>query len=302
MRQRFAVLSVIVGFGLLFFIQRSIDREKEQYALLEELTYFPSGRFIEQVSIGYNELFADIVWFRTIQYFGEHQLTDFEFTHLYHILDILTSLDKKFIHAYTFGGLLLEHSARESENADLLLHKGEYHNPLRWEIPFTRGFIYYIFRGDKRKAIHFFLRASGKPQAPDMCKRFASFTFQRMGDKYMAFKLWQDIYENSNNAMEKETALRSMREMAMLIQLDTLNVALQRFVREKGTLPGSIQELVLLGFLNKYPEVLFEDEYFYIDNENGRAWCSYLDRFHSLILERMLEMNGSSSRTPMDAH
>ena len=196
------------------------------------------------------------------------------------------------------GALLLEHSARESEHADLLLHKGEYHNPLRWEIPFIRGFIYYIFRGDKRKAIHFFLRASGKPQAPDMCKRFAGFTFQKMGDAYMAFKLWQDIYENSNNSFEKETALRSMKEMAMLIQRDSLNAALQRFVDERGIVPGSLKEMVNSGFISEYPEHPFEGEYFYIDREHERIWCSYLDRFRSLILERMLEMNDSSRGTP----
>ncbi|TET19149.1 MAG: hypothetical protein E3J78_05645 [Candidatus Cloacimonadota bacterium] len=300
MKQRFVVLSVIVGFTLLFVIQRSIDEGRGRAALLEELLYFPSGRFIEQVSIGYNEVSADLVWFRTIQYFGEHHMTDYEFTYLYHILDILTTLDKKFLHAYTFGALLLEHSAREPEHVDLLLHKGEYHNPLRWEIPFIRGFIYYVFRGDKRKATLFFLRASGKPQAPDMCKRFAGFTFQKMGDAYMAFKLWQDIYENSNNSFERETALRSMKEMAMLIQRDSLNVALQRFVDKRGIVPGSLKEMVDGGFIADYPEHPFEDEYFYIDRENERIWCSYLDRVHSPILERMLEMNDSSRGTPIN--
>ncbi|MCK4234813.1 hypothetical protein KAX75_10310 [candidate division WOR-3 bacterium] len=295
MRLRITIIVVIIGFVLLFFIQNSIDREKGRYILLKELLYFPSGKFIEEVSIGYNVLAADLIWLRAIQYFGEHRLTDLKFLHLYHILNVLTTLDKKFIHAYTFGGLLLEHSAKESTNADLLLHKGEFNNPQSWEIPFIRGFIYYIFRGEKKMAVMFFLRASIKPSAPDMCKRFAGFTYQKMGDKYMALKLWQDIYENSNNPIEKETAIRYMKEMIMLIQLDALNSSFKKYTKEMGIQPASIQDMVNNGFLDKKPESSWEGEYFYIDKVKCRIWCSYLDRVKSPILMRMLESSDYSN-------
>ena len=289
MRTRLTLLLIVIGFAFLFFIQKSMDKEKEEYALLEELLYFPSGKFVEEISIGYNELFADLVWLRAIQYFGEHRMTDSKYEHLYHILDILTTLDKKFIHAYTFGALLLEHSAGDSASVNLLLRKGEFNNPQRWEIPFTRGFIYYIFRAANKKAAMFFLRSSKKPDAPDMCKRFAGFTYQKIGDKFMALKLWQNIYENSNNQLEKETALRHMKEMIMLIQMDTLSVVLVRYTQQMGKLPLSIKEMVNYGFLEYKPKPPWEDEYFYIDKEKHRIWCTYLDSVHSLILMQMLE-------------
>jgi hypothetical protein len=289
MRSRLVtILVVFTCFVLLFLIQIKIDEGKDRYALLEEMLYFPSGTFIEEVSLGYNLLIADLVWIRAIQYFGEHHLTDLKYLHLYHILDILTTLDRKFIHGYTFGGFLLEHSAQEPDNADRLLHKGEFHNPHSWEIPFVRGFIYYIFRGEKREAIHFFLRASRKPAAPEMCKRFASFTYQKLGDKYMAFKLWQDIYENTTNRFERETAERYMKEMYVLIQLDSLNVAFHQYGDEIGRYPSSLEEMEERGFIKEglYPP--WEGESYYIDKEQNRIWCTYLDRVRSPIIQQMI--------------
>ncbi|MCK4576008.1 hypothetical protein KAU34_06345 [candidate division WOR-3 bacterium] len=283
----------MIGFLLIFLIQNLIDKEKGEYSLLKELLYFPSGKFVEEISLGYNELFADLIWLRAVQYFGEHQMTDRKFIHLYHILDILTTLDKKFIHGYTFGGFLLESSAGEPENVDLLLHKGEFYNPKRWEIPFVRGFIYCFFRGDNKVSALFFLRASGKPEAPDMCKRFAGFTYQKEGDKFKALKLWEQLYRHSNNQIEKETALRYIKDMIMLIQMDSLNVALKQYTHEMGEFPKSIQQMVTNGFLERKLIHPWEDEYFYIDKENCRVWCTYLDRVKSPILMRMLE---SSSR------
>jgi hypothetical protein len=295
MRLRLVIVSIIICFMLVCFLQYSIDREKEKYELLKELLYFPSGKFVKEISVGYNELFADLVWLRAVQYFGEHRLTDLKFKHLYHILDILTTLDRKFIHAYTFGGLLLEHSAGESKNADVLLHKGEFYNPLSWSIPFTRGFIYYFFRGNDKMSVMFYIRASEKPDAPDMCKRFAGFTYQRMRDKYKALELWKELYNYTENPVEKETALRYIKEMTMLIQMDTLNIALKRYISVRGGLPLTISQMVIAGYLRKEITPPWEDEYFYIDKEKRRVWCSYLDKVTSPILMRMLESNKSNN-------
>jgi len=295
MRRWLLPVLIVFGFLLIFLIQNRIDENKEQYSLLKELLYFPSGEFVEQVSIGYNELFADIIWLRAVQYFGEHQMTDLKFKYLYHILDILTTLDKKFIHSYTFGGFLLETSAGEPKNTDLLLHKGEFYNPKSWKIPFVRAFIYYAYRGNNKLSASFFLRASRKPESPDMCKRFAGFTFQKLGDKFKALSLWKELYRHSNNPIEKETAQRYLKEITMLIQMDSLQVALNEYMQKKGEFPKSMQQMINSGFLRKKPKPLWKDEYFYIDRQRDRIWCSYLDKVQSPILKRMMESKSDKS-------
>lgn len=292
MRIGLLVFFIFAAFVCVFFIQQSIDREKGAYYLLEEMIYFPSGTFVKEIAVGFDVLVADLVWLRAIQYFGEHHMTDLKFEHLYHILDILTTLDEKFIHAYTFGGLLLEHSARESDNADILLHKGEVHNPLSWEIPFIRGFIYYVFRDAKEQAISYFMRAAAKPDAPDMCKRFAGFTYQKLGDAFMAYKLWEDIYSTSRNELERETAYRSMQEMVMLMEMDSLNMVIGQFKKNEGRLPETITEMIEQGYLDGALPTPWEGERLYLRKDMGKAWCTYLDRITSPMLNRMLKDMG----------
>lgn len=138
------VLSLLIFGTTVYSVQTEIDRMKGRHRLMEELSYFPSGRFLKLSVLGYDHLAADLVWLRAIQYFGQHRLTDLKFEYLSHMLDILTTLDPKFIHAYTFGALLLTDAAREPDRAMELLKRGMEENPDRWEIPFTAGFINYV--------------------------------------------------------------------------------------------------------------------------------------------------------------
>src|SRR3972149_10777571 len=153
---------------MIYCNHRMEDGRKIREELVEELQYFPSGDFVQGKVGGFDMLFADWVWLRAIQYYGQHRLTDAKFTYLGHILDVLTTLDPRFIHAYTFGALLLTHDSAEPEKALQLLKKGNEKNPDRWEIPFTEGFIQYVFLKDYREAVRAFRLASSLPESPDM--------------------------------------------------------------------------------------------------------------------------------------
>jgi hypothetical protein len=115
--------------------QREIDsRVVIREEIVKELFYFPSGNFIQGKVGGFDNLIADWVWLRAIQYYGHHRLTDAKFTFLGHILEVLTTLDHRFIHAYTFGSLLLTHDAEDPDTALELLKKGSQKNPERKDL------------------------------------------------------------------------------------------------------------------------------------------------------------------------
>ena len=38
--------------------------------------YLPSGKFIEQVSLGFNQIAADIIWAQAVQYYGGYRVGD----------------------------------------------------------------------------------------------------------------------------------------------------------------------------------------------------------------------------------
>jgi len=243
-----------------FLTQSSLDRARApREAIVRELMYFPSGRFMSAVTVGYDNLAADLVWLRAIQYYGEHRLTDLKFEYLGHIFDILTTLDSRFINAYTFGSLLLADDADEPDRALALLDKGMRNNPHDWRIPFIKGFIYYVFLRDFYRAGRYFRISSGIEGAPDMAARFASFAFQKGGDRVTAINLWSELYDRSNNELEKLTALRSIKELLMEILEEKVAEFSERF----GRSPDRLEELVEAGFVQRLPVAPDGDHFVY---------------------------------------
>jgi tetratricopeptide (TPR) repeat protein len=201
------------------------------------------------VTVGYDNLAADLVWLRAIQYYGEHRQGDLKFEYLGHIFEILTTLDPKFVSAYTFGSLLLADDAKEPERALDLLTKGIRNNPDDWRIPFTKGFICYVFLRDYYKAGVYFRLSSRMKDAPDMTGRFASFSFQRGGDRATALNLWTELYDRSKNEVERVTALRYAKE----ILCEILDEKVLEFREEFGRYPRALEDLPRAGLLKRVP-------------------------------------------------
>ncbi len=234
-------MGILLLTGSMILLQLKIDRGRVmREELVEELLYFPSGDFIQGKVGGFDILFADWVWLRVIQYYGHHRMTDAKFEFLGHILDVLTTLDPRFLHAYTFGSLLLTHDAEDPEGAFQLLSKGSQRNPKRWEIPFTSGFIHYVFLKNYREAVGSFHLAALLPDSPDMTRRFAAFAAKKGGEIQLSIELWTELYQTSNNPFEKKTALRYIKNL-MKKEVEDL---FETYYQEKGTYPKQLSELL----------------------------------------------------------
>ncbi len=179
----------------------------------EELMYFPSGRFLKQASLGHEGTLADLIWFRAIQYYGEHRLTDRKYDMIDHIFDVLTTLDPRFVHAYVFGALVLAQDAGKPDAGLLLLRKGMKHNPKDWFLAFETGFIYYIVLLDYENAGRYFALSSKLPDAPEFTSRFAAFVEERAGHTETALQLWAEAARMTDNARIKEMAEEKVEEL-----------------------------------------------------------------------------------------
>ncbi|KPJ60789.1 MAG: hypothetical protein AMJ46_04780 [Latescibacteria bacterium DG_63] len=179
----------------------------------EELMYFPSGRFLKQASLGHENTFADVVWLRAIQYYGEHRLTDRKYDMVGHIFDVMTTLDPQFIHAYAFGALVLAEDAGKPIDGLKLLRKGMSHNPDDWYLAFETGFIYYIVLRDSENAGRYFSLSSKLPGAPEFTSRFAAFVEERAGHTETALRLWEESARMTENARIKEMAEQKVEEL-----------------------------------------------------------------------------------------
>ncbi len=240
--------------------------------------YFPSGQAVKALSMGFYAPLADLVWLRFIQYYGEHRLTDAKFDLMYHILDILTTLDPQFIHAYTLGGLMLTSDAKRPEWARALLKKGMVAMPDDWRIPFVYGFIHYVFTVDYRTAEAYFRISTQKPNAPEMPKYWAGYVlFKKLGDLKTALALWLYFYEISENPEEKAIAEVHIQEIQTELDIQFLNSKIEEFKNETGRDPFYLKELVIHGLIDSIPADPHGKDYEYIIRK-GKAISTWLIR------------------------
>lgn len=269
--KKYLILLVLIV--LIAGLANLVDSKKSPHELVGELMYFPSGTALRATSMGFYAPLSDLVWLRFIQYYGEHRMTDVKFEFLYHILDILTTMDHRFTYAYTLGALMLTHDAQQPDQARTLLKKGMYANPDDWRLPFVYGFINYAFLADYQVAKTYFRISSMKTNAPEMAKRWAAFvTYFKLGDLESSLALWVDLYNNTENPEEKVIAQYYIEKITMKLHLELLNDRIEKFSRTFGRMPVDLRELVRAGLLQSIPEEPHGEHYYIKEGEAHSAW------------------------------
>lgn len=267
------ILAVIINLAYRLDLNRPPDQ------VVGELMYFPSGRALRALSLGFYAPLADIVWLRFIQYYGQHRMTDLQFEYMYHILDILTTLDPYFVHAYNLGALMLTHDAGRPDQAFKLLKKIMAHNPDEWRSYFMYGFINYSFLADYKIALEYIRLASQKPKAGDMPKRWAAhIAMRQVKDNQTAWALWKDIYENSQNPVEKGIAEIYMKDIAMEMEIAIMDSLANIYRKNSGKYPSKISDLVQAGLLKKIPEEPHGEKYYI---KEGKIFSTYQQKLES---------------------
>jgi hypothetical protein len=250
-----------------------IDIKKTPHELIGELTYFPSGYAIRALAMGFQSPLADMVWLRFIQYYGEHRLTDARFELMYHILDILTSLDPDFVYAYTLGGLMLTHDAQRPDQARQLLKKGMLMRPDDWRMPYIYAFIHYVFVRDYRTAKTYFGISARRPDAPDMPKRWQAFvTYLKLGDLKTALALWIDLYNATQNPEEMQIAEYYIKKIKMQIDIELLNKKVKEFTEIYERSPVFLSELVRSDMIDAIPDEPHGERYYIKYGEVFSTW------------------------------
>jgi hypothetical protein len=212
---------------------------------VRELLYFPSPGIIKFLSAGNELMMADYMWLRMIQYYAFHLRSDRNFEYLYPITDNLTDLDAKFMYPYTFGSLLLVHDAADTVGTLKILDKAKKNNPDRWEFPYMKGFILYVFLRRPEEALAEFIRASKLPRAWDGALRYAAYISKKQGHRQTSKMMWKQLYDSSTSKKEREIAKIYLDKIAIEEEMDRLQELADSFRRSYGRWPDSLEELVL---------------------------------------------------------
>jgi tetratricopeptide (TPR) repeat protein len=175
--------------------------------------YLPSGKFIEQASLGYRQLAADLTWFSAVQYYGGYRKEYHDLAYFEGLIDIVTDLDPHFVFPYIFGAVVTSQDMGQIDHAIDLLKKGMANNPTDWHLPFEMGFLYYVDARDREMAARYFDLASRLPGSGDRAKRFAAFVYSQSGHNETSIRMWEELIEQTDEPYMRELARRYIEKL-----------------------------------------------------------------------------------------
>jgi tetratricopeptide (TPR) repeat protein len=235
-----------------------IDRKIGEHNSKEEVLYVTSGKILKRFSLGNNGILADLYWMRAVQYYGGQRLQgEKRFDLLEPLINIAITLDPYLLHAYRFGAIFLSErepvGANNPQKAIDLLKKGIDNNPQEWLLYNDLGFVYYWYLRDYTKAAEVFLEGSKKPKAKPWMRTFAAELLARGGSRRAAELLWKEAYETATISQVKENARENLMALAAQDDIDLLQNLTMRVEKQMGKPLSSLQELVRIGALKRYP-------------------------------------------------
>jgi tetratricopeptide (TPR) repeat protein len=228
-----------------------------------QILYVRSGTVLRRLAGAFAPLAADVYWIRAVQYYGSHKLrqapanTGDSYELLYPMLDLTTSLDRRFNIAYRFGSIFLSeqypNGAGRPDLAVKLLEKGLRERPDKWEYLQDIGFVHYWYRHDYRAAAEAFNRAADIPGAPWWLRSLAATTMVKGGDRQSSRLMWQAILQSAEVDFQRKDAEHRLVQLRALDEIDALQRAVDDYARRTGTRPAEWAALVRGGVLRGIP-------------------------------------------------
>jgi tetratricopeptide (TPR) repeat protein len=257
----------------------------------DEPVYLPKAEYLRPMSLGWQNVLADVLWFRTISYFGQHYRSDRTYPWLAQMCDLVTDLDPRADHVYRFAGVILPWEAQQADGAIRLLEKGLRQFPDSWTLHYHLGFHYYFFKNDFARALEHLRKATALPGAHPAVARLAAVlaAHQYGPETTLAFlsELQHDVDSQDIRAVVGE----QLREAQLAAELQRIDDAAAVYRARTGGAPPTVAALVEAGLLPTRPADPFGG-HFEIDPVTGAARSSTgrtpSQLHHSKIREKAL--------------
>jgi tetratricopeptide (TPR) repeat protein len=255
-----AGLLLVVGLHLL---QVRIDAQRAVTPKLQRFMYLPRGEYLRVAVLGYEQVVADLLWIQAIQAMGEPTVTEEAGRWLYRALDVITTLDPRFVRVYEAGGIALVTLVVLAEESNRILEKGIRYNPDYWALPYLLGFNYYFELHDDAKAADSIARASQLPGAPEYLAPLAVRLYASAREPQVAIDLLARMYEQTSDENVKRVLEQRLKEVVVERDLQLLEEAISRYRMLHKRAPERLEDLVGPGLLRALPPEPFGGRYLY---------------------------------------
>jgi hypothetical protein len=250
-----------------------LDGNAERAAVGDDPVYLPRAEYLRPLSLGWQNAVADVLWFRTISYFGQHYGSDRTYPWLASMCDLVTDLDPRALHVYRFAGVVLPWEADQVDAGIRLLEKGLRQFPDSWLLHYYLGFNYFFFKGDNGRALAQLRRAMAVSGSHPQIARLATVLAAHQYGPETTLAFLAQLHGDVDSAEVRQVIEDQARQVRLAADLERLDETIAAFQTRRGVPPRHLQELVEAGVLDALPEEPFGGHY-EIDPVNGRARSS----------------------------
>lgn len=182
--------------------------EAENTAHQSEAYLLPKPDTLSSLSLGHQEMMADMIWIRALSYFAVHFVVDRDYQWLERYIDTVVALDPNFRMIYEWAGVAVLYDGNSITNEDVLLSNrflelGLERYPDDWQLNFMLGcnYRYELMPSNEEErqawrllgARHLGIAGQSR-DAPPWLALTASRVYERLGRQDQANRLDQQIF------------------------------------------------------------------------------------------------------------
>ncbi len=273
----FPLAVILIGFAAVFFLSSFIEKNRPAIPEgFEDEDLALQGSKLKDFSLGFEGLIADWYWMQALQYVGikiirtPQEKLDIENLAalnprlLYPLLDNATTLDPRFISAYSYGAIILP--AINSDQAIKLTEKGIADNPNEWRLYQHLGYIYWRL-GNFEKASEVYAEGAKIADAPPFMALMVAKMKSDGNSRDTARTIYEQMVAESSDTQIKDNAGSRLLELDSLDEQDAIRIALQNFKNKYDRCANRWQEIFPLLNNVKLPN----SKDFRIDKANNLA-------------------------------
>lgn len=250
-----AIVIVVAGFVVAFYSGSAIAERKPPLPQgYEDADLSVHGSRMKGFVLGFEGLFADWYWVRSLQYIGDKMiaadaaqkevnlddLRDLDPRLLYPYLENATDLDPRFIAAYSYGAVVLP--SIDPEKAISITKKGIDNNPNEWRLYHQLGYIYWkLKRYDE--ASRMYEAGSQIAGSPPFMKMMAAVVKTEGGSRATARQIYDQMLSEAQDEQTKIFAERRLAQLDSEEEREQIDKALADVRQRTGQCPNDLREI-----------------------------------------------------------
>jgi tetratricopeptide (TPR) repeat protein len=132
----------------------------------------PSPELLEKLSLGYQNFLANLLWIKTIAYFGG-KIENADYNYLQRLLSAINQVNPNAEHAYYLAASAIPWNTNSTQLSRPIVERAIRQFPNDWHWPYFRGFNAYWFDHDFKEAGRMFSQAALIDGAPQIVTNLA---------------------------------------------------------------------------------------------------------------------------------